>query len=92
MVLPVSPLARLLDRLTPLEPEDRVDAIVGEITATSAGQLDLLGRPAWIELHGIKTTGPDLATLCARWIAAAGDAAPLAEARAQVPPKPRPKN
>lgn len=98
MVLPVSPLTRLLDRLTPLEPEDRIDAIVGEINATGAGQLELDWRPAWkwppsfvvelagakIELHGIEATGPDLATLCARWIAAAVDAAPLAEARARL--------
>ncbi|MFC5736919.1 hypothetical protein [Sinirhodobacter huangdaonensis] len=92
MVLPVSPLARLLDRLTPLEPEDRIDAIMGEIMATGRSQLNLSVRPAWIELHGIKATGPDLAMLCARWIAAAVDAAPLAEARAQVPPrKPKPR-
>lgn len=84
MVLPVSPLARLLDRLTPLDTEDRIDAILGEINATCAGQLELLARPAWIELHGVSAKGPDLYTLCARWIAAAVDAAPLAEARARL--------
>jgi len=84
MVLPVSPLARLLDRLTPLDTVDRIDAILGEINETGRGQLDLRARPRLIELHGIRTTGPDLATLCARWIAAAVDAAPLAEARARL--------
>ena len=98
MVLPVSPLARLLDRLTPLDTVDRIDAIVGEINATGAGQLCVAWRPGWkgspgfeiglagvkIELHGIQATGPDLASACARWIAAAVDAAPLAEARARL--------
>ncbi|RWR45215.1 hypothetical protein EOW65_16690 [Sinirhodobacter ferrireducens] len=91
MVLPVSPLARLLDRLTPLDTVDRIDAIVGEINATGAGQLWVAWRPAQrvsagvrIELHGIKATGRDIASACARWIAAAVDAAPLAEARARL--------
>ena len=83
-MVPISPLARLLYRLGPLDTEDRIDAILGEINATCAGQIELLARPAWIELHGVSAKGPDLYTLCARWIAAAVDAAPLAEARARL--------
>lgn len=87
MVQPVSPLARLLDRLTPLEPEDRVDAIVEELIATgdsSLGLAEIDGAPAQIILHGVHAEGPNLTTTCARWIAAAVDAAPLAEARARL--------
>ena len=87
MISPVSPLARLLERLTPLEPEDRVDAIVEELIATGGSSLGLAeidGAPAQIILHGVHAAGPNLTTTCARWIAAAIEVAPEFEARARL--------
>lgn len=85
----ITPVGRLLARLTPMDTEARVDAIMEEISATGVNNLMRYpqghnGPFACIQLHEIAVTAPDVTTACNQWIALALDALPTLEAVAEA--------
>lgn len=93
---PVTPLGRLLARLTPLETEDRIDAVIEDIIAHDGdASPGLRGQPYEIQLHGIAAAGPDMDSAVQRWIGAAqaavGRVEAIAKARAALRDKGTPR-
>lgn len=78
MVERLTPLGRLLSRLSTLAPDDRVDAVLGEIAATGGiNRLDTVRRPDGgsnifdIQLHGVGGFGTTVTDAATSWIDAA---------------------